>query len=101
MAVTIEHRKDGTWSVSSLCRTKAEAFAKAAKIEEVRAEAFIPVEPVAADPATPVAHHATDAPMPPHDSEAARALIDRHESDDTPEESLNFQRPNPLGEDAE
>lgn len=89
MAVTIESRKDGLWSVSSLCKTKAEAFAKAAKIEEVRAEAFIPVEPVA--------HHAAEAPMPPHVAE----VIARHESDDSPEESLNFQRPNPLGEDAE
>ena len=59
MAVTIEHRTDGSWNVSSLCRTKAEAFAKAAKIEEVRAEAFIPVEPV---------HHAHEAPMPPYAS---------------------------------
>lgn len=58
-------------------------------------DAFDP-EPVA-DPATPVAHHATDAPMPPHVAE----IIARHDADDTPEESLNFQRPNPLGEDAE
>jgi hypothetical protein len=82
MAVTIELRKDGWWCVSSLCVTKAEAFAKAARIEEVRAEAFQPEPP-------PRTHHAVEAPMPPHVAE----IIARHEDDDTPEAGLNFDKP--------
>lgn len=96
MAVTVEYRMDGSWSVSSLCRTKAEAFAKAAKIEEVRAEAFIPVEPAA--------HHAVEAPMPPHlaeDSPVHAAMQWLIEGDDEPGSLKAGEAYRQLGSDAE
>lgn len=42
----------------------------------------------------PETFHAVDAPMPAHVAE----VIARHESDDSPEESLNFQCTNPVSQ---
>lgn len=45
----------------------------------------------------PEAFHGDEAPMPPHLAELIRA----HEADDAPEESLNFDRPNPISQEDE
>lgn len=75
--VTIEKR-GGQWIVSSACDTKAEAFAKAARIEEVEPEAFKPSAPQ-------IAHtdgHSTDgAGIIPHNI-AEAMLRDKSEQDD-------------------
>jgi hypothetical protein len=54
MAVTVEYTGNPMfpWQVSSLCKTKAEAFAKAARVEDVNAEAFIAL-PVPTDSPKP------------------------------------------------
>lgn len=57
MAVTLEQTGNPVfpWRIESLCKSQAEAIAKAVRVEEVNPAAFIPA----------AVHHAEEAPMPP------------------------------------
>lgn len=68
MAVEIGYRKDlGLWEVHSFADTKAEAFAKAAKIEEVNADAFKPLPVIAPEIAHADGHTADGGGITPYD----------------------------------
>lgn len=75
MAVTVEYTGNPMfpWQVSSLCKTKAEAFAKAARVEDVNAEAFIAL-PVPTDEPKPDRAAPTEDDLPPN------ALADEDDS---------------------
>lgn len=66
MAVTVEYTGNAVfpWQVSSPCKTKAEAFAKAARVEDVHPEAFIPTQVVEPEPA--VVAVPTEDSLPPN-----------------------------------